>query len=103
MNKKIFLLIICIIFTTACNNQNHQEQNIQKKLCSQIKDDINNYQNNNLTKEELYSKLENYNNTCSNSLTNICINIKAIISIPKEKEEIRKEYLTNLLNNCKNE
>lgn len=103
MNKKIFLLVTCLIFITACNNQNNKEESTTKNLCNQIKLDVNNYQNNNLTKEELYSKFENYNDECSDSITNICINIKVIISIPKEREELQKEYLTNLLDHCQNE
>ena len=103
MNKKIFLLVLCIILITACDNQKNQEKNATKNLCNEIKNDINNYRNNIITKEELSSNLENYNELCSNSITNTCINIKAIMSVSKVREELQKEYLTNLLDNCQNE
>lgn len=101
MNKKIFFYILCsllIITTTACGN--NQEENAILSLCNQIESDITSYQNNQITRDDLYSKLENYNNSCPDPMNSICITIKSILSLPKEREDLQEEYAKEILNLC---
>ena len=101
MIKKITIYLLCyliILMNTGCNNQKNNEET----LCNQIKDIFTIYQNNEIERDSLYSKLENYQSVCINSTDNICITITAIISIPKEQEEVRELFINNLLNHCNN-
>ena len=101
MIKKITIYLLCylmILINTGCNNQKTDKEN----LCNQIEKDIESYQNNEIERDSLYSKLENYQSVCINSTDNICITINAIISIPKEQEEVRELFINNLLNHCNN-
>ena len=101
MIKKITIYLLCylmILINAGCNNQKNNEEN----LCNQIEKDIESYQNNEIEKDSFYSKLENYQSVCINSTDNICITINAIISIPKEQEEVRELFINNLLNHCNN-
>lgn len=99
MFKKISIYTISILLVTimtACNNQNNNEEKQISSLCNQIEKDIESYQNNEIERDSFYSKLENYQSVCINSTDNICITINAIISIPKEQEEVRKLFIKSL-------
>ena len=105
MIKKITIYLLCylmVLINTGCNNQNNNEEKQISSLCNQIEKDIESYQNNEIERDSFYSKLENYQSVCINSTDNICITLNAIISIPKEQEEVRKLFIKDLLNHCNN-
>ena len=89
MIKKITIYLLCylmILINTGCNNVKNNEEN----LCNQIE------------RDSLYSKLENYQSICINSKTNICITLNALISVPKDREEVRKLFIKDMLKYCNN-
>lgn len=102
MNKKIFMSIICcllvITFLTACNNQ--KTENPLISLCNKIEQDIESYQSNEITRNELYSKVDDYHNECTEPMNNICIYIKSIMSVPSDREDIQESYTKELLKSC---
>lgn len=102
MNKKIFIYILCYIlvitFTMACDNQ--KVENSLISLCNKIEQDIKSYRSNEMTNNELYSKIENYNNECSDEMNNICIYLKTITMIPSEREDLKESSIQNILNSC---
>lgn len=94
MNKKILLYIffsLIILSTTGCTI--NQEENAMLSLCNQIENDITSYQNNLITRDDLYSKIETNNNSCPDPMNNICITLKSIMSLPKERESFKKNML----------
>jgi len=94
----IYLLgCLIILMNTSCNKQ---ENNSIISLCNQIENDIQSYQNNQITRDDLYNKLESYQFECADSLDNVCITLKAIISVPKEREDLQESSAKNLLNYC---
>ena len=99
MIKKITIYLLCylmILINTGCNNQKTDEEN----LCNQIEKDIESYQNNEIEKDSLYSKIEKFQSVCINSTTNICITLNALISVPNEKEDVKELFIKDLSNHC---
>lgn len=100
MIKKITIYLLCyliILMNTGCNNE---EDNSIKSLCNQIENDITSYQNNEITRDDLYSKIETFQSVCKNSTTNICITLNSLISVPNEREDVKELFIKDLLNHC---
>jgi len=106
MIKKITIYLLCyliILMNTGCNKQNNNEENQISSLCNQIESDITSYLNNEITRDDLYNKLESYQFECADSLDNVCITLKAIISIPKERVDLQEESAKRILKLCNQE
>lgn len=103
MIKKISIYLLCcliILMNTGCNNQNNNEENQISSLCNQIENTLTSYQNNQITRDDLYSKIETFQSVCKNSTTNICITLNALISVPNEKEDVKELFIKDLSNHC---
>lgn len=106
MIEKITIYLLCcliILMNTGCNKQENNEENQISTLCNQIENDITSYQNNQITRDDLYNKLESYQFECADSLDNVCITLKAIISVPKEREDLQEESAKRILKLCNQE
>lgn len=106
MIKKITIYLLCcliILMNTGCNKQNNNKENQISTLCNQIENDIQSYQNNQITRDDLYNKLESYQFECTDSLDNVCITLKAIISIPKDRVDLQEESAKRILKLCNQE
>ena len=103
MIKKISIYLLCcliILMNTGCNNQNNNEENQISSLCNQIENTLTSYQNNQITRDDLYSKIEKFQSVCINSTTNICITLNALISVPNEREDVKELFIKDLSNHC---
>ena len=105
MIKKIFIYTICcmfgLIYLTGCENQTKEPKNTLVSLCNEIENDIESYQSNEITYDDLYSKVEEYNNECQEQLNDICIYIKSIITTPSNRKDIQMSFAKKILESCR--
>lgn len=105
LTKKKSIYILCcllvIMFTTGCDNQ--KVENSLISLCDKIEQDIESYQSTEITRDELYSKVEEYNSDCQEQMNDICIYIKSIMAVPTDRQDIQESYTKKILTSCKQE